>query len=476
MISHEQLVRELPVIQQMSAERRLLHALQRRSDQLKYWQLQEKSNEQYPDKRLKGKHKSKDLKFMSEVMLLDATQRNDIEEVKRLLSSGIRPDIKNHDGFTAVHQSSIDGNNEMLKLLISYGADVNCTDDDGWTPLHAAAACRRRSIIRTLLENGADILAMNSELTFPNDMTDDYEISNIFNQELAKRGIKEYTLDEYRNIPETRYLQFLKKGGRGDSAVILQRIDSTNATHLHFAAAYNFSSAAKYLIQLGITVDSLDNRLWTPLHIACYFSQRSMVQLLLENSANPRLATDNGQNAFDLCSDDEFRIWLTNFVAILHQCDILQRRSTLPAQYNISSNDWSMKRNSIRRTSLRESKHLRRHDDNYGLVLAAKDHMNQDHIDASNEDIEVDFINMNITNNSDATGQFAQMNDYPPINGTNVIEGSDQGNSKNGSQMPMGDSRPASSHISSQHQSNSSFNVTSEKQSKRKWFHCCTLL
>lgn len=263
-MDHAQLINELPAIQQMSAEQRLYHARQRRIQQLEYWKRWEASNEAIKDVNYiedrKYLNKKEDIKYADDVLLLDATQRNDLKEVRHLLISGVPADIKNHDGFTAVHQSSIDGNDEMLKLLLDFGADVNCRDDDGWTPLHAAAACRRRTIVCTLIDYGADMLALNTELTFPYDMTDDFDILSIFDRELSKRGINKQTMSELRSTPESQYLTLLQNGGIDDSAVILQRIDSSNATHLHFAAAYNFCAAAKYLLQLGIAVDSLDNK------------------------------------------------------------------------------------------------------------------------------------------------------------------------------------------------------------------------
>ena len=49
-------------------------------------------------------------------MLLEAAARNDIEEVRRLLSLKVSPDSTNEDGLTALHQCCIDDSEEMMKV------------------------------------------------------------------------------------------------------------------------------------------------------------------------------------------------------------------------------------------------------------------------------------------------------------------------------------------------------------------------
>lgn len=43
------------------------------------------------------------------------------------------------EGQTALHQSVIDGNLELVKLLVKFGADVRLANRDGWSALHMAA-------------------------------------------------------------------------------------------------------------------------------------------------------------------------------------------------------------------------------------------------------------------------------------------------------------------------------------------------
>ena len=75
------------------------------------------------------------INFEASVMLLEAATRNDIDEVRRLLSLSVTPDSTNEDGLTALHQCCIDDSEEMMKILVEYGGNPNATDTEKWTPL-----------------------------------------------------------------------------------------------------------------------------------------------------------------------------------------------------------------------------------------------------------------------------------------------------------------------------------------------------
>ena len=78
---------------------------------------------------------SKGVTFESSIVLLEAAARNDLDEVRRLLETGVSPDSTNEDGLTALHQCCIDDSEEMMKILVQYGGDPNATDTEKWTPL-----------------------------------------------------------------------------------------------------------------------------------------------------------------------------------------------------------------------------------------------------------------------------------------------------------------------------------------------------
>lgn len=111
--------------------------------------------------------KRKHITFENSVVVLEAAARNDIDEVARLLESGVSPDATNEDGLTPLHQCCIDNNADMLTLLLDYGAFVNAKDSEKWTPLHAAATCGHLYLVKILINRGANLLAVNVDGNMP---------------------------------------------------------------------------------------------------------------------------------------------------------------------------------------------------------------------------------------------------------------------------------------------------------------------
>jgi ankyrin repeat protein len=55
------------------------------------------------------------------------------------LAKGVDVNIKDDNGFTALHWATQTCNmDSIVKLLGITGIDVNCSDFIGWTPLHYA--------------------------------------------------------------------------------------------------------------------------------------------------------------------------------------------------------------------------------------------------------------------------------------------------------------------------------------------------
>lgn len=145
-MEHSDLIQEMPHIEQMATQERLILAKRRRTHQLKVWTQREK---EYNKKQIKQpKSNKRNIYFDESVVLLEAAARNDIDEVRRLLMRRVNPDSCNEDGLTALHQCCIDDNGDMLALLIEFAANVNAEDSEKWTPLHAAATCGHLKLVR----------------------------------------------------------------------------------------------------------------------------------------------------------------------------------------------------------------------------------------------------------------------------------------------------------------------------------------
>lgn len=135
MADHIELVSEMTMLEQMGTQERQKLARKRRSQQIKKWSQREKewlAKERQLSKKSALNEDSNGLNlknytsygtnnrnnivaaqilqpngrvhFDHGVMLLEAAARNDIDEVRRLLTLGVSPDSTNHDGLTALHQ------------------------------------------------------------------------------------------------------------------------------------------------------------------------------------------------------------------------------------------------------------------------------------------------------------------------------------------------------------------------------------
>ena len=77
--------------------------------------------------------------------LIEAVRTDDLNQVERLIMSGVEVSGKRGDGSTALHWAVHRENIEISDLLIDSGADINAADDHGVTPL--ALACLNGSSV-----------------------------------------------------------------------------------------------------------------------------------------------------------------------------------------------------------------------------------------------------------------------------------------------------------------------------------------
>ncbi|CAB4065240.1 PPP1R16A [Lepeophtheirus salmonis] len=190
------------------------------------------------------------------VTLLEASSRNDVNEVYNMLKRGVSPDSANEDGLTALHQCCIDDNEEMLELLLENGANVNAKDTELWTPLHAAATCGHLHLVKYLIDRDADLLAVNADGNMPYDLCEDDITLSYIENEMAKRNITQAMIDDRRRETELRI------------------------------AANGYSMVMEYLLDNDVSVDVVDTDLWQPIHAAACWGHLEAVELLAQNGAN----------------------------------------------------------------------------------------------------------------------------------------------------------------------------------------------
>lgn len=123
--------------------------------------------------------KNRRLSYHPSVLLWDAADNDDQEEMLQLLTSArqknnrqqteltvqsnrtsggvdfVDLDMVNCDGMTLLHLCSFTGRVACVRRLLELGANPNLADNEGWTPLHVAAAAHHVDILKLLLQGGA---------------------------------------------------------------------------------------------------------------------------------------------------------------------------------------------------------------------------------------------------------------------------------------------------------------------------------
>lgn len=326
MAEHLELLAEMPMVGRMSTQERLKHAQKRRAQQVKMWAQAEKEaqskkghRERSPVEVTSGRPRKRVL-FPPSVTLLEAASRNDLEEVRQFLESGVSPDLANEDGLTALHQSCIDDFREMVQQLLEAGAEVNACDSECWTPLHAAATCGHLHLVELLIARGADLLAVNTDGNMPYDLCEDEQTLDCLETAMASRGITQDSIESARALPELHLLNnirsLLQLGADLDAP------QDHGATLLHIAAASGFSEAAALLLEHGASLSARDLDGWQPLHAAAYWGQVHLVELLVAHGADLNGKSLMDETPLDVCVDEEVRAKL---LELKHKHDALQR-------------------------------------------------------------------------------------------------------------------------------------------------------
>ncbi|XP_065128481.1 protein phosphatase 1 regulatory inhibitor subunit 16B [Paramisgurnus dabryanus] len=329
MANHLELLTELQQLDKVPSLERLRAAQKRRAQQLKRWAVYEKemqTKKRKADKRrCNGSHGNmlenrKRVSFSANVALLEASARNDSDEVRYLLKNKISPDLCNEDGLTALHQCCIDNYEDMVRILLAHGATVNAQDNELWTPLHAAATCGHTGLVKILIQHGADLLAVNSDGNMPYDLCEDDPTLDIIETAMANRGITQEMINETRAAVERRMLGDIQKLIQ-DGADVNQH-DPQGAALLHIAAANGYAQAAELLLESGARTDMRDSDGWQPLHAAACWGQVHVAELLVSHGANLNAKTYMEETPIDLCEDEEFR---NHLLELKHKHDIIMK-------------------------------------------------------------------------------------------------------------------------------------------------------
>jgi ankyrin repeat protein len=78
-----------------------------------------------------------------------------IDYATQLIAKGVRLDVQNREGATALHKAAALGSPALLEVMLNRGASVNGTSSKGWTALHSAVSSGNMACVEMLLKHGA---------------------------------------------------------------------------------------------------------------------------------------------------------------------------------------------------------------------------------------------------------------------------------------------------------------------------------
>ncbi|MCL1998173.1 MAG: ankyrin repeat domain-containing protein [Turicibacter sp.] len=217
-----------------------------------------------------------------------------IEMLDMLLNAGADVDSLNYNLQTPLFVCAANEQNlPLCKHLIQAGAAVDTADSVGNTCLHYAVSANRMAIARFLLENGADPNAKNNSDETP------YSLALKDNRRAIISLIEKFEIRIDGDDLDAAFMRACKNGARGVAETLIKQgnidvtyVDNLGRTPLHYVAAKGMVALAKFLIEHGVDVNYRDMHEQTALHFCP--SQKEVFKLLIEMGADVNIADDNG--------------------------------------------------------------------------------------------------------------------------------------------------------------------------------------
>ncbi|TKY56680.1 Potassium channel SKOR [Spatholobus suberectus] len=153
---------------------------------------------------------------------IKAVARGDSDYLKRLLSNGMDPNLKDYDFRSPLHIAAAEGLYFMAKLLLEAGSSVFTKDRWGNTPLDEARMCGNKNLIKLLEEAKS---AQLSEFPYPSQEFTDKMHQRSARCSLSTRGIRKIIEDMELYYGSTLHRRANQNSGRanrisGDSCIL----------------------------------------------------------------------------------------------------------------------------------------------------------------------------------------------------------------------------------------------------------------
>ncbi|PAA55583.1 hypothetical protein BOX15_Mlig032910g2 [Macrostomum lignano] len=196
-----------------------------------------------------------------------------VEEAMQLLlrQKGIKIDVTDDKGQTALHVACRRSHVQIARLLLEFGADVLKQEKDGVSALHQPARNGSLELCELLLSSGANV-----DTTDNNGLTPVMVASIEGRLPILKRLLQHSTEKNEK-----------ARGSQAGKMLLLELRDNDGSTALHHATQNRQVEILAHLLEAGANANAKRNDGNTPLHIAASLGYQDVVEILLSNGANP---------------------------------------------------------------------------------------------------------------------------------------------------------------------------------------------
>jgi len=184
-------------------------------------------------------------------------------------------------GKGLIHIAAANGDVDMLKILIAASADLQAKDRWGLSPLGYALIKNHQDVQALLLRHGAKENIIDA--VYADDL-----------KTVTALLAQDKSLIAQQNQFKTSSLEIAAAAGYVDILKLLLKNSSAKAdcqSAIPLAAFYNQTNILALLIKLGVNVNQTDGSGFAPLHWATLRGAIEAVNILLQNRADPNLAT-----------------------------------------------------------------------------------------------------------------------------------------------------------------------------------------
>ncbi|XP_070572807.1 serine/threonine-protein phosphatase 6 regulatory ankyrin repeat subunit B-like [Ptychodera flava] len=193
--------------------------------------------------------------------LLWAVANHDKQMTEDLLEAGVNINDLKRDGKTLFHHFAETGDKTAIEILLHNKADVNVYSKNGYTALFYASNGKHLAVVKLLLQHGTKKLHEENNTTMLHWAVDNY----------------------HPNVAET----LVKAGKQIDFKITaLQEERFLGSRTLHLMAVKEDQKHVQLCIQLGASVNVMDDNNRTPLFYAVEGKYTETAKFLLQHGAN----------------------------------------------------------------------------------------------------------------------------------------------------------------------------------------------